>query len=185
LKSKESANTKFSEDYSMFMRKSARSSLKWLTTVFAFVSMGSGALQAAAVVGQWNQNAANTNWATSSNFSSFYTAAFVTGGNSIDPAGTTGEVTLSNLNNFTHFVLNTSATAAPTNFADLNTWVHGGGIAIVFLNGVNNTDANALGNNILGALGSSITATGGTIGSGGFSTLGSLTGSDNAVSGIR
>jgi hypothetical protein len=171
----------------MFNSKSARSGLKWLAAVFALASLGSGALQAAAVVGQWNQNPVGTIWAASGSFSSFYSAAFVTGGHTIDPAGTTGEVTLSNLNNFTHFVLNTSTSpaAAATNFADLSTWVHGGGIAIVFLNGVNDTASNSLGNSILGALGSTISAPGGNIGSGGWSTLGSLTGSDVAVSGIQ
>jgi hypothetical protein len=180
LKIEESANTKFSEDYSMFKRKRAPSSLKWSAAVFALVSFGSGELQAAAVVGQWSQNPGTTNW-THSDFSSFYTAAFVTGGHTINPAGSTGEVTLSNLNNFTHFVLNTSSSAGAaaavqsSNFSSLGTWVNGGGIAIVFLNGTNDAAANALGNSILAAAGSSITASGGTIGFPGFDTNGSLT----------
>jgi hypothetical protein len=164
----------------MFKRKRAPSSLKWLAAVFAVVGVGSGELQAAAVVGQWNQNPASTNW-TGSSFSSFYTAAFVTGGHTINPAGTTGEVTLSNLNNFTHFVLNTSSSSAAaaavqnSNFSSLGTWVNGGGIAIVFLNGTNDAAANALGNSILAAAGSSMTAGGGTIGTGSFDTNGALT----------
>jgi len=168
----------------MFKTKAAHRSLKWLTIVFASASLGAGGLQAAAVVGQWNQNPASTVWASSGNFSSFYSSAFVTGGHSINPAGTTGEVTLSNLQNFSHFVMNTSASAAPTNFADLSTWVTGGGILVLFANGNNDATSNALGNSILSAVGSTLSLAGGTVGTG-FSVvpLGSLVGPDNAVVG--
>jgi hypothetical protein len=168
----------------MFKSNAARSGIHFAVAVFAFSSLGVSGLQGAAVVGQWNQNASTYNWATSSNFSSLYTSAFVTGGNSIDPSGTDGSVVLSNLNQYTHFVMNTSATASTPAFGDLSTWVHGGGVLILFANGTADATSNALGNAILSGVGSSITLTGSTVGSGSFSTVGSLTGTDIAVSGI-
>jgi len=169
----------------MFKSKGARSGIR-LAAVLAVCSLGATGLQAAAVVGQWNQNASSYNWATASNYSSLYSAAFVTGGHSIDPSGTDGSTVLSNLNNYTHFVMNTSSTATVGNLGDLSTWVNGGGILILFANGNNDAASNAVGNTILGVNGinSSISLPGGVTGISQMATIGSLTGSDPAVNGI-
>lgn len=138
----------------------------------------------AASVGQWASN--GDVWSASSNYSTIYAGATVAG-HRFDP--TAEGISQQSLAGNTHFIVSQPAAAATQNeAASLGTWVRSGGTLVMFANpeaGAYSTYTSYFANALLSGIGSSMSVMSQSFGLGGTQVLGTLGGSDGAVSGIQ